>query len=65
MAALDTAVSTGAKQDSNLRRRNVPGAGKGNSESLSETADEDTKKSSPQVRLTLSCWDIVLIKPIG
>ncbi|OGE57398.1 hypothetical protein PENARI_c002G08511 [Penicillium arizonense] len=48
MAALDTAVSTAAKQDSNLRRRNVPGAGKGNSASLSETADEDTKKSSPQ-----------------
>jgi len=47
MAGLDTAVSTGAKLDSDLRRRNVPDS-KANADSI-RTTEEDVKKHK-QVR---------------
>jgi dolichyl-phosphate-mannose-protein mannosyltransferase len=46
MAALDTAVSTGAKLDSDLRRRNVDSRPNANSVRVTE---EEVKKSK-QVR---------------
>ncbi|KAJ5619573.1 hypothetical protein N7510_003557 [Penicillium lagena] len=48
MAEIDTAVSTGAQRDSELRRRNVPDAGRSPTKSPPHTVDEDTKKSKPQ-----------------
>jgi dolichyl-phosphate-mannose-protein mannosyltransferase len=43
MAGLDTAVSTGAKLDADLRRRNVPDS-RANSNKTNST-EEDVKKS--------------------
>ncbi|KAJ5317291.1 hypothetical protein PENANT_c034G02926 [Penicillium antarcticum] len=63
MAGLDTAVSTGAKHDSDLRRRNIPVTGNGNSAPLTETADEDTKKSrlqSPSFLHVLAGWEPII-----
>lgn len=51
MAALDTAVSTGAKHDSDLRRRNVPDTSKVHLEDSTQILDEHSKKNRPQVRL--------------
>jgi len=50
MADIDTAISTGAKPDADLRRRNVPDAGK-NQAPASRTVEHDVKKTrSSQVR---------------
>ena len=45
----DTAISTGAQYDSNLRRRNPTDAGPQHA-SPAYTAADDQKKSKPQVR---------------
>lgn len=49
MAGLDTAVSTGAKHESDLRRRNVPDTSKVHLDS-NRLNDEDVKKARTQVR---------------
>lgn len=43
----DTATSTGAQLDADLRRRNVPNAAK--PQSPTPHAEEDLKKTKPQV----------------
>ncbi|CAL5872280.1 uncharacterized protein PFLUO_LOCUS6541 [Penicillium psychrofluorescens] len=48
MAEIDTAVSTGAQRDSELRRRIVPDAGRSPTKSAPYAVDEDTKKGKPQ-----------------
>ena len=48
MVGLDTAVSTGAKHESDLRRRNVPDTSKDHLDS-NRTNDEDVKKARTQV----------------
>lgn len=49
MVGLDTAVSTGANHESDLRRRNVPDISKVHLDS-NRTNDEDVKKARTQVR---------------
>lgn len=49
MAGIDTAVSTGAKPESDLRRRNVPATSKLHVDSNQINA-EDVKKARTQVR---------------
>lgn len=44
----DTAISTGAKHDADLRRRNVPDNSKSQAPATSPTLD-DVKKTKPQV----------------
>jgi hypothetical protein len=49
MAAIDTATSTGAKPDADVRRRNVPDSGK--HQAPAPTVEHDVKKTrSSQVR---------------
>lgn len=45
----DTATSTGAQYDADLRRRNVPDAGRSQAPA-SSGAEDDVKKAKPQVR---------------
>lgn len=49
MAGIDTAVTTGAKPESDLRRRNIPGTSKHHVDS-NRINDEDAKKARTQVR---------------
>jgi dolichyl-phosphate-mannose-protein mannosyltransferase len=49
MVGLDTAVSTGAKHESDLRRRNIPDTSNVHLDS-NRMNDEDVKKARSQVR---------------
>lgn len=49
MAGIDTAVSTGAKPESDIRRRNVPDTSKLHVDS-NRNNDKDVKKARKQVR---------------
>ncbi|KGO47057.1 Glycosyl transferase, family 39 [Penicillium expansum] len=62
MAGLDTAVSTGAKHESDLRRRNVPDTSKVHLDS-NRLNDEDVKKArtqSPSFLHVLSSWEPII-----
>lgn len=47
MAEIDTATSSGAKHNSELRRRNVADNGKHQAQRLYTTEDDDVKKTRP------------------
>ncbi|CAG8146230.1 unnamed protein product [Penicillium nalgiovense] len=62
MAGLDTAVSTGAKHESDLRRRNVPDTSKVHMDS-NRMNDEDVKKAriqSPSFLHVLASWEPII-----
>ncbi|KAF3028738.1 Protein O-mannosyltransferase 2 [Penicillium rubens] len=62
MAGLDTAVSTGAKHESDLRRRNVPDTSKVHLDS-NRMNDEDVKKAriqSPSFLHVLASWEPII-----
>ncbi|KGO72512.1 Glycosyl transferase, family 39 [Penicillium italicum] len=62
MAGLDTAVSTGAKLESDLRRRNVPDINKVHLDS-NRLNDEDVKKAraqSPSFLHVLASWEPII-----
>ncbi|CAG8907346.1 unnamed protein product [Penicillium egyptiacum] len=62
MVGLDTAVSTGARQESDLRRRNVPDSSKVHLDS-NRMNDEDVKKAriqSPSFLHVLAGWEPII-----
>ncbi|KAJ5796687.1 uncharacterized protein N7518_005227 [Penicillium psychrosexuale] len=62
MVGLDTAVSTGANHESDLRRRNVPDTSKVHLDS-NRTNDEDVKKArtqSPSFLHVLASWEPII-----
>ncbi|KAJ5105146.1 hypothetical protein NUU61_002493 [Penicillium alfredii] len=63
MAEIDTAVSTGTKLDSDLRRRNVPDAGRNQPASTPYIDDDNSKKTRPQSPSSLhvlASWEPII-----